>query len=381
MTNILDYLDWRGDITFEYAPLNEVDALILSELSYLNFQGIANSWNGISLSDAACIYFDEGRQEQKNTGDLMKESYFIMLKKLSACRRFSGIRLMGYIQKTEEETNMQFSAVTIQLGKKQLFIAFRGTDDTLLCWKEDFLMSVLDTVPSQKEALAYLYQVYKQLPGKRLYLGGHSKGGNLAVYSAVHAAKCIQNEILTVFNLDGPGFKESLVDTASYQAVQERIVTFVPQSSVVGMLLEHEENYIVVKSSEKGLMQHDGFSWEVLGTAFLHLESVTRESRIADMAIRSVLGSMTDEQRMLFTNTLFEILESKKNRTLNDIRKEGLPAFRKMLKTYDNLDYDTRKMLLSVFSKTLTAGMKEYRRISASSHNSSKEISNKEMLE
>lgn len=365
MANILDYLEWRGDLSFGQAPFNEVDALVLSELSYLNFQGIANSWDGLALSEAAAAYFKEGRQEQKNTGDIMKENYFTMLRRMAGCRRFAGIRLGGYVQKTDEEINMQFSAVTFQLGGGDLFIAYRGTDDTLLGWKEDFLMSVLDTVPSQKEALDYLDQVSIYKKWKRLYLGGHSKGGNLAVYSAVHAGRRIQEGISAVFNLDGPGFKESLVDTPAYRTVQERIFTFVPQSSVVGMLLEHEENYMVVKSNEKGLMQHDGFSWEVLGPAFLHLESVTRESRIADMAIRKVLGGMTDEQRMLFTNTMFEILESKKNRTLNDIREEGLRAFRDMLKTYDNLDYETRKLLTNVFSKMLAEGMREYRRSSS----------------
>ena len=285
-----------------------------------------------------------------------------MLRLMAKSKRFSEIALMGYVQKLDPEKNLQFSAVTFRLGEKELYVAYRGTDDTLLGWKEDFLMSVLDIVPSQKEALDYLNKVSDYNPRKKLYLGGHSKGGNLAVYSAVHSSKSLQKKILGIYNHDGPGFKESLVDTEAYQAVQERIRTFVPQSSVVGMLLEHEENYMVVKSTEKGLMQHDGFSWEVCGPSFLHLESVTRESRVADMAIRTVLGDMSDEQRMLFTNTLFEILEAKRNHTLNDIREEGLKAFRAMLKTYDNLDRETRKMLGSVFSKMLAESLKGYHR-------------------
>lgn len=365
MANILDYLRWRGDLSFAQAPFNEADSLILSELSYLNFQDIANSWEGLTLAEAAMVYFGERRHEKKNTGDLMKENYFTMLRLMADSERFKEIRLMGYVQKSDPEINMQFSAVTFQLEGNLLYLAYRGTDDTLLGWKEDFLMSVMDTVPSQKEALEYLNRVCELNPRKKLYLGGHSKGGNLAVYSAVHAGRRIQKKLIAIFNHDGPGFKESLVDTEDYRAVQERIVTFVPQSSVVGMLLEHEENYMVVKSSEKGLMQHDGFSWEVLGPAFVHLESVTQESRIADMAIRKVLGEMTDEQRMLFTNTLFEILESKRNRTLNDIREEGAKAFLVMIKTYDNLDHETRRLLQSVFSRMLTEGVRGYRRTRA----------------
>lgn len=365
MANIIDYLHWRGDLPFSYSPLNEVDSLIFSELVYLNFQGIAEGYRGITLREAAEKYFAEGREKETNTGDLLRENYFILLRKAAESVRFGSVRLSGYVQMLDEEVSMQFAAITFGLEGGMQYVAYRGTDDTLLGWKEDFLMSVQDTVPSQLRAAAYLSEITEIYPKAKLYLGGHSKGGNLAVYSSVHALRQIQQQIIAVFNHDGPGFKESVVDTEAYQNVQNRILTFVPQSSVVGMLLEHEENYIVVHSTQKGRMQHDGFSWEVYGTELVHLQSVTKESKIVDMTIRRVLKEMNDEQKRQFTNALFEVLEANQNRTLTDIRLEGAKAIGPMLYTYDKMDKDTKKALSSILFRLLTESFRSMKEAKA----------------
>ena len=358
MANILDYIRWRGDLTFDKSSLNEVDSLILAELSYLNFESIAQNSEGVSLDKAAGQYFAEERDKQKNTGDLQKPDYFSMLKLMADSERFSNILLSNYVQEVDTDKNMQFSAVTFQLNKDLCYLAYRGTDDTLLGWKEDFLMSVMDTVPSQAAAVRYLKWVMEAHSNCKWYIGGHSKGGNLAVYAATNAGEAKQKQILGVFNHDGPGFKESIVQTKEYEVVRRRIYTSVAQSSIVGMLLEHDENYTVVQSLEKGAMQHDGFSWEVCGTQFIHLESVTKESRIADMTIRRILSDMSDEQRRQFTESLFSVLAADKNRTLTDIRMDGFRAVRAMLKTYDHLDKASKKALQSMVMKMLSEGFK-----------------------
>ncbi|MDE7297721.1 MAG: DUF2974 domain-containing protein [Lachnospiraceae bacterium] len=373
MSNILDYIRWRGDLTFAQDELNEVDSLILSELSYLNFQGIAQTAEGVPLKEAAARYFEEGRDKQKNTGDLLRPEYFSMLAQLAESRRFSDIILSSYVQKLEPEENLQFSAVTCRLRPGVCYAAYRGTDDTLLGWKEDFLMSALDTVPSQEEALRYFRQAMEENTGCRWYLGGHSKGGNLAVYTAVNAGQRAQRRLKGVFNHDGPGFREQVLKSAAWQAVQDRIRTTVPQASIVGMLLEHGENYTVVRSAEKGAMQHDGLSWEVCGPQFVHLGEVTRESRLADMTIRRVLGSLNDEQRRQFTEALFEVLEANQNRTLTDIRTDGFRAVRAMIRTYDNLGYEAKRALQSVAVKLLTEGFHSIQREHANRRSKPKE--------
>ncbi len=373
MANILDYIRWRGDLTFAQDELNEVDSLILSELSYLNFQGIAQTAEGLSLKEAAARYFEEERDKQINTGDLQKPEYFTMLSLLAESRRFSDIVLSGYVQRLEEEANLQFSAVICRLLPGVCYAAYRGTDDTLLGWKEDFLMSALDTVPSQEEALRYFKRALEENPGCRWYLGGHSKGGNLAVYAAVNAGQRAQRRVLRVFNHDGPGFREQVLASAAWQAMQERICTTVPQASIVGMLLEHGENYTVVRSSEKGAMQHDGLSWEVCGPRFVHLGEVNRKSRIADRTIRKVLGELDDAQRRQFTEALFEVLEANRNRTLTDIRTDGFRAVRAMIKTYDNLDQEAKRALQSVAAKLLSEGFQSIRQERAEQRSRNKE--------
>ena len=373
MANILDYIRWRGDLTFAQDELNEVDSLILSELSYLNFQGIAQTAEGLSLKEAAARYFEEERDKQINTGDLQKPEYFTMLSLLAESRRFSDIVLSGYVQRLEEEANLQFSAVICRLLPGVCYAAYRGTDDTLLGWKEDFLMSALDTVPSQEEALRYYKRALEENPGCRWYLGGHSKGGNLAVYAAVNAGQRAQRRVLRVFNHDGPGFREQVLASAAWQAMQERICTTVPQASIVGMLLEHGENYTVVRSSEKGAMQHDGLSWEVCGPQFVHLGEVNRKSRIADRTIRKVLGELDDAQRRQFTEALFEVLEANRNRTLTDIRTDGFRAVRAMIKTYDNLDQEAKRALQSVAAKLLSEGFQSIRQERAEQRSRNKE--------
>ncbi len=360
MSNIIDYIIWRGDLSFEVSPFNEVDNLILSELSYLNFKGIVGEDDvfEMPLYKAAEIYFNEGRDAERNTGDLVDENFYRMLKLMASSKRFGEIRLFNYIKDTDMNKQMQFSAITIDIGNHILFVSFRGTDDTLIGWKEDFMMSVMEVVPSQRESLKYFNRIADNYPNHRFYIGGHSKGGNLAVYSAVYAKLKNKSRIINVYNNDGPGFREQIIETENYQNISDRIVTLVPQSSVIGMLLEHEENYMVLKSSQKGIMQHDGFSWEVRGAKFVHLKSMARESMITDKTIRNFLDSITIEQRESFTNALFEILSTNEYTTLTDIRDGRWKAFTSMIKTYDSLDTDIKKAVKATVSLLINEGMR-----------------------
>ncbi len=163
MANLLDYLDWRGDLTFQQAPFNEVDNLILSELSYLDFSGIVPSPNegeGIALHQAAEQLFariPEG--ESLEMGVLLPNEIPEMLRRMAKTRRFSDVRLNCYEAQLDTEKAQQFAALTIELWEKQLFIAYRGTDDTLAGWKEDFYMACMPEIPAQKIAVDYLKAV------------------------------------------------------------------------------------------------------------------------------------------------------------------------------------------------------------------------------
>jgi len=360
MANILDYILWRGDLSFELSPFNEVDNLILSKLAYLNFSGIINeeTRRGMPLYKVAEIYFKEGRDKTRNTGDLMQENFFSLLRLMAESNRYKNVKLKMYVEQIDLEEELQFGALTIDIGNRTLYIAYRGTDDTLVGWKEDFKMSVMDMVPAQREALQYFNKVAIRYRGYRLYLGGHSKGGNLAVFSAVHTSENLKKRIIRIFNNDGPGFKEALVDTQAYQSVASRIVTLVPQSSIIGMLLEHEEDYMVVQSNQKGFMQHNGFSWEVCGPSFIHLKSINTQGQIVNQTIKRFLNGISIEQREQFTNTLFDILSTNEKKTLTDIRNDSFKSVIAMIKTYDNLEKDTKKAIVDTLGLLVTESIR-----------------------
>ena len=284
MASILDYLDWRGDITFAERPFNEVDNLLLAELSYLDFGGIvtADFAAAVPLSDAVAAFTK--RTPHADMGVLVPDKIPGLAQKMAASARFRDVLLSGYVCKLDEQTETQFAALCAALPDGTVYAAFRGTDDTIVGWKEDFNMGFLPIVPSQREAADYLRAVAAAFPSQKLRAGGHSKGGNLAVYAAGWCGESVQDQLLAVYNNDGPGFHTSLLDRPEHQRIANRIQTILPESSVVGMLLEHEESYQVVRSNQVGLMQHDGFSWQVLGTQFVHLSGLTEGGKIVDSA-------------------------------------------------------------------------------------------------
>ena len=350
MANILDYLDWRGDLTLAQAPFNEVDNLILAELAFLNFAGIVpgpGAGERISLHRAADAFFARVPDGEKvEMGVLVPDEIVLLLRKAAESNRFRDMKLSCFADWLDHERAEQFAAMTVETGDGALYLAFRGTDDTLAGWKEDFHMACMMEVPAQKMALHYLREVAKQFPRRKLRMGGHSKGGNLAVYAAVFAPAAIQKRLLTVWSNDGPGFHDAMVSLPQHGRIADRIVTIVPKSSVVGMVLEHDEDYTVVDSSQKGLMQHDGFSWEVLGDRFVRLRSVSRQGRLNDLVLKEWVCNMPLEQREKFVDGLFEVLTASGAETLTDLKEERVKAAGAMIKAMKDMEKDTRDALI-----------------------------------
>ena len=349
MPNMIDYIHWRGDLTMEQDPFNEVDNLILSEFCFLELTGIVPAMEegaAVPLGAAAAAYFRRHEGQERRMGVLVPDQILDLAARMARSPRFAGMGLSGYCSHIDAGREAQFAALTVDIGDGSVYIAFRGTDDTLVGWKEDFNMAFLPTVPSQPIAVEYVKAAAAAHPGKKLVIGGHSKGGNLAVYSAVHCGSRLQRRIRAVYNNDGPGFKESLVETAEYQALGERIRTIVPRSSIVGMLLEHDDNYEVVASCEKGIYQHDGFSWEVMGNRFVRLREISQAGRSSDRTIRDFIGAMDDEQRERFVDALFEVLGSTNARTLTELDSDRMGAVGAMIRRYKDFDRETRQTLL-----------------------------------
>lgn len=350
MANLLDYLDWRGDMMLSESPFNEVDNLILAELSYADFTGIVPPLDygaGIPLRKAVEMYFEQCTDEKEiSMGVLVPEEIPQLLRKMADSRRFADMKLNCFTEVHNTERAEQFAAITVETENRRLYLSFRGTDDTLAGWKEDFHMSFMPEVPSQKLAVEYTQAVARQYPRFRLQLGGHSKGGNLAVWSSIFVPATVQRRILSVWSNDGPGFHDIVLQTPQHDKVADRIHCIIPKSSVVGMILEHEEDYTVVDSSQKGLWQHDGFSWKVLGPRFVHLGCVSVQGRIHDRTLEEWIGKMPLGQREKFVDGMFSVLEASGAVTLTDLKTEGLKAAGTMVRAMKDMDKDTREALL-----------------------------------
>ncbi len=363
MANLMDYLDWRGDLTLAVSPFNEVDALILAELSFVDFEGIVpppELGRGLPLNAAAEALFARHGGRDVDMGVLVPDGISQMLRKLMASPRFCGMTLNGYEALLDDEVEEQFSALTIDLGNGSIYISFRGTDDTIVGWKEDLNMSFLEEIPSQKQAVDYVARIARQYPEKTLRIGGHSKGGNLAVYSAAKSSGDIQERIVAVHNNDGPGFIWDISKTPGHKRIAGRIHTVLPQTSVVGMLMEHEKHYQVVYSTYDGLYQHDGFSWQVKGTQFVHLDDFSREGKLVDEALSSWADSLNTQQREALAEALYSVFTATGAKTLSELNEEKLKSASAMLKTYKNLDRESRRMVSEMFKIFFRLGTKNF---------------------
>lgn len=306
MTNLFDYLTWRGDLPLEQVPFCPVDALILSELSYVHFGALIPENASVPMGRAAADYLSAPVQKR---GRCRCEEDLKLLEALKAAPRFSSLPLSRYEDRFIPEEETQFGALSVLLPDGSAFLAFRGTDATLVGWKEDFNMSFRDTVPAQLAAADYARRFAAAFPGP-LRLGGHSKGGNLAIFAAVSCPARIRDRISAVYSFDGPGFTQYLLSRPGYQELLTRIFTFVPQSSVVGMLLDRKEPCTVVRSGRVGIFQHDPYAWEVLGGGFVEVEEVTPGSRMTDRALTAWLAGLTPEQREQVVDTVYDLLSS-----------------------------------------------------------------------
>lgn len=348
MANIIDYLKWRGDVDFAYSPFNEVDNLILNMVVMLDLNGIVPSCSeekkSIELKDAAELFFEKTPVDKVYIGAIIPKESADVFDLMARSVRFSEIKLSRYVNSINEQEQKQFSAMTFDIGDKTKYIAFRGTDDTLVGWKENLNMSFLSCIPAQAEALDYLNGVACSCRSS-LRLGGHSKGGNLAVFASMHADKKIQNRIIEIYNNDGPGFKKETFDTEGYKNIKDKLRTIVPEASVVGILLEHDDNYEVVKSDATGLMQHNGLSWQVLGNSFEYLDGLSQSSVFLDKTLKAWVDDLSDEDRREFAENLYEILSFDGAKTLTDLSEDKLKSTLGMIDTFHNLSKDSKEML------------------------------------
>ncbi len=354
--NIVDYARSELD-TFAQREICRVDSLVFSCLAYFRIpqeMQAAFGSEGVPLRslyraewfDAMCgkVYDPQSSVE--------------LLAAVAASPRFRGVRVCNYQTRTNELAEQQFSAMTFRLSPQMTFVAYRGTDNTLVGWKEDFNMSFATAVPSQVSALRYLERVAEQTSGK-IWCGGHSKGGNLAVYAGMMCLPATRSRLVTCFTHDGPGFSTDTMGDPRWQHATQLVDKTIPQSSVIGMIFENQEgDYAVVHSHNLGFAQHDPYSWEVDGRDFAIQERVSAGARMLDSTVNEWLSTTTPEDRADFVDAVFSVLGATDMDTMAEMRQNWRVATPKMLRAVARLDPRQRKLVLDA----VTALARSYQR-------------------
>ncbi len=355
MPNIFDYLEWRADLPLKADPFNDVDNLILAELAYTEFDGLVpEDGTKVPLESVRDGYFASHSKAEAMGSDNHILRAPVLMDGMLEGDRFRGLMLSDYINIIDTDSDLQISAVTYNLSDGSRYIAFRGTDNTVVGWKEDFNMSYLPETGGQRKAIEYLNRVGSEKAGK-LLVGGHSKGGNFAVYAAAFADPQVRRKIRRVYTNDGPGFRPEVMRSRGYKKLLPKVTSVVPDTSIIGMLLTSQVSHKVVMSSEKGLAQHDALTWQVKGNDFVLAEPSELGVFIRETQ-RDWLSKLDDKTRQLFVDTLFSLFEATGHETFGEIKEGKLKSVEKIISTAQDLSRERQKELARIVKEFLQSG-------------------------
>ncbi|MBQ8409142.1 MAG: DUF2974 domain-containing protein [Clostridia bacterium] len=353
MENVFDYIKWRGDLSFSSVRPCEVDGVIFSMMSYLDY-GLLCGGAEKTLRAAAAGYCSDGDYERVNLGLIMPSKEINRMFCLAAqTKRFGNAVISDFDARTDDDAGYQFGALTYHLPGKQMMIVFRGTDDSLAGWREDCCLSFLDEIPAQKMAVEYVCRLAEKYPEERIYLSGHSKGGNLALYAAVKSAPEIQERIVRAYCYDGPGLSYSMVRSESFRKMQRKLTVLIPQSSYIGIMFEKGEKYTVIRSEGRALLQHDPYSWELEGPSFVRLPELSKWGKKNEEQFRAGMAKMTSEEKREFVETFFGIIEATGARTLSELSSDAPKKLIAAVKSYKDLDKQKKEMMLTLILRLL----------------------------
>ena len=351
MKNMLDYIKEFGHVSFEERAFSEIDALVLTELEYLPLEKVVPSdENGeifVTVKEIA-EELQEHKQELFDENPMMiTQERHEVSQVIADAPRFQSLKFFGVVSVWDKDTTKQFAAVTVEVEPSVRLVIFRGTDDTLIGWKEDFLMTYSPLVAAQTDAKEYLAKQASLFDGD-LMVSGHSKGGNLAIYAAATQEEDVQLRIVDIFCFDSPGLYRSVLETKGYQNIVPLAMRYIPQDSLVGLMLESEVPYVIVKSNATGAIQHSAMTWEIEDGQFIKMEKLTKNSQLNDQTFKKWTESVSDEELELFWNVFFELLFSVGIDTVNDLYGQFMHYVQEFLKAAGEMDEEKREMLTRI---------------------------------
>lgn len=347
---IFDYLDQVAYDSIYDTPFNELDLLMLTEITYLPFDQIVSDQMS---PDCSCRLFEAAEKVPQDLSMLVTKNRLKLLEKVATSTRFKNIKLMGYVNDIDPDVQKQFAAMIFKIKPDSYVLTFRGTDDSIIGWKEDFHMTYMDQVPAQKTAVNYLRKAMDALPGQFI-LTGHSKGGNLASYAASQIEPEYQERIQSIYSYDAPGLNHSVITSQGYQTISDKIKRYIPQGSIVGMMLETPKQAQIVKSTAiGGLAQHDTFTWQISGQTFVLLDNLNPESLQVDKTLKNWVDSVSDDELKDFFDLFFGLILDAGISSINDLTK--LENFNKILAVFENANAltDQEREMLTRLAKLL----------------------------
>ena len=348
MANMLDYLVWRGDIPMSVIPWGCIDGLICAQFSYLDFHG-GQDKKGWTLEELNRI---DALQEGTSSSFAGRKAVF---QKMAESARFRETRMHHAIALTDHDIEMQFSAMCLDLPDGTTCVAFRGTDNTIVGWREDFNMAYQTRVPAQEAATLYLTRA-AGLSDRPLRIVGHSKGGNLAVYASACVPKKIQKRIESIWSYDGPGMNREMSQSEGFEQIREKIHSYVPQTSIIGMLMDYYEPYTVVHSTASGISQHEPMTWQVYGSQFETLEDIDQMAKVTRDTLHDWLQNSTPEQRADFVDAMFGLVDTTKATKMSDLTSVKLKSVLTMVGNRKEVNPETRRVFNRLMAQAVALG-------------------------
>ena len=352
---LFDYLKWRNDVSLRAAPFNEIDNVILSYLAYADFgELLQEEKRRVSIETCLKRFCKKHDLANVRESKLFIERAPLLLEDMVRGARFRGTKVVHFREVFDKEKVQQFAALVFLLPNGSKYVSFRGTDLSITGWKEDFLMSFTAETEGAKEAVSYLNEVAACVEGD-LILGGHSKGGNFAMFAAAFCDDAVKERILKVYNNDGPGFREEIVRSAAYRELLPKITNIVPQTSIIGRLLSNEAAHTVVKSTAAGIFQHDVTTWEVTKDKFVRAEP-DAFSDFVEKSLGTWLETMDDEARKSLVETVFSMIEMTEAETFVEFGENLFKNTGLIIKGFGKLPKEKRSELTAALGGLAEAG-------------------------
>lgn len=358
MDSLFDYLDWRGDIAFSYDGVNEVDCALLAWLTYFDYENLlAGDGRKDSLKNICDRYLKQSDPKADRKRDVFYNSVYPLFVKAGKTARYGKVSVLDHAHVLSDKDGVQFSAMTFSVLPDLDIIAFEGTDSNVVGWKENLELSYMDEVPAQKLAVEYVGRILAKR-GKKTIICGHSKGGNLAVYSMLKNSDK-GNLIERVYNFDGPGMNETVLASDTYSKYSDKIVTIVPRTSIVGRFFGHREKFLVTDSDETGFAQHALTAWGVKGTDFLYVDAMDELSDYTEETMREWLDEISVDEKKRFLDTLFTVLDENNITTFEGLSgQKAVKALQDIGSSVNGLDPESKAILKQVIGSLISNGVR-----------------------